>query len=208
MRLRLITVVVAGTIAAVPTTVRAQTGVDFTPHLGMYFPMNPVVQESSPQLQERQVTAVVLGGRLAIHASRRIIFETTMDYTPSPVAVTNTTKTVDNSGGMLFGSALAVARFGRAPEVRFGAGFGLVNRFGTAWRGRTGTTDPAFVTSIAARFPLTKWMPIKVRLEIENYTSRVQFGHPDGAPTTARLNHDTLWSLGFELPLSEPKLHD
>ena len=70
MWLRLsIAIVVAGTTAVIPTPVQAQAQIDITPHVGMYFPLNSAVAEASQDLTMRQVSAVVLGGHLALHAA-------------------------------------------------------------------------------------------------------------------------------------------
>jgi hypothetical protein len=207
MWLRLITAVVAGTTAVVATPVQAQTQVDIAPHLGMYFPFNPVVHEGSQNLTMRQVSAVVVGGRVAVHIARHFMLETTLNYTPSMVAVSHNEQTVDISGGVFLASARGAFRIGRlkpkTPELQLGAGVGLVNRVGSAWRDRKGTTDPALVLGLAGRYPLSKHMPINVRVEIENYISRAQFVPADGGPSTARRNHDTVWSVGFEIPMND-----
>jgi hypothetical protein len=121
-----------------------------------------------------------------------------------PVAVTEGGRTVDNSAGMLLASARAVLRLGQVrpkrPEMQLSAGLGVINRFGSAWRNRTGTTDLAGVVGIAGRYPLGRDIPINVRIEIEDYISRAQFTASAGGRTSAGRNHDTLWSVGFEIP--------
>jgi hypothetical protein len=210
MWLRLLAlVVVAGTTAVVTTPVQAQTQIDFAPHLGLYFPMNPVVHEGAQQLTMRQLTALVFGGRIGLHVSKRWLLETTVNYSPSSVAVSANDRTVDISAGMFMASTRAALRLGRlkpkTPELQIGAGIGVVNRFGSAWRDRKGTTDPAAVFGFAGRYPLSKHMPIMIRGEIENYISTAHFTLQDGSPATARLNHDTVWSLGFEIPMNGPE---
>ena len=209
MWLRLLVLVVAGTTAVVPTPVQAQSQIDFAPHLGLYFPMNPVVHEGSQQLTMRQLTALVFGGRLGIHVSKRWLLEATANYSPSSVAVSSNDQTVDISAGMFMASARAALRLGRlkpkTPELQIGAGVGLVNRFGNAWRDRSGTLDPAAVIGFAGRYPLSRHMPIMIRGEIENYISRAYFTPSDGSMATARRNHDTIWSLGFEIPMNSPE---
>jgi hypothetical protein len=208
MRLRLLLTVVAGTTAVFSTPVQAQTKIDFNPHIGMYFPLEPVVLETTQQLTKRQVTAVVLGGRFSVHPNKRWAFEATFDYSPSQVAITEDQRTFDVNGGLLVGSLRSVVKFGpwkpKTPELQVTAGIGVINRFGSAWRGHTGTTDPAGVIGIAGRYPMGAWMPLNVRFEIENYISHVQFGPAEGGLTNRRLNHDTFWSFGFELPLNGP----
>src|SRR5688500_3538751 len=154
MRLRLFALVVAGTTLAI-TPVQAQTRIDFTPHIGMYFPFNAAVNEASQGLEMRQVSAVVLGGRVAFHAARHFLIETTIDYTPSPTAVSFNNTVLDSDGGLVLASARGVYRLGRlkpkTPELQLSAGVGLVTRFGKAWTDRTGTTDPAAVIGLAGR---------------------------------------------------------
>jgi hypothetical protein len=141
-----------------------------------------------------------------MHVARHWLLETTINYSPSPVAVSHNDRTVDLSAGMLLASARASLRLGRlkpkTPELQIGAGVGLVNRFGSAWRDRSGTTDPALVLGVAGRYPLSKHMPINVRVEIENYITRAHFTPADGSAATARRNHDTIWSVGFEIPMN------
>ncbi len=207
MRLRLFALVVASTTAAV-TPVQAQTRIDFTPHIGMYFPFNAAVDEASQGLEMRQVSAVVLGGRVAFHATRHFLIETTIDYTPSPTAVSFNNTVLDSDGGLVLASARGVYRLGRlrpqTPELQLSAGIGLVNRFGKAWTSRTGTTDPAAVIGLAGRYPLGRDLPINVRLEIANYITYAQFG-PESGSTSRRRNHDTIWAIGFEIPMSGPE---
>lgn len=199
-------IVAAGTTAVFSTPVQAQVQIDFTPHVGMYFPLKPAVEESSQDLTMRQVSAVVLGGHLALHATRRWIIEASLDYSPSPVAVSAEERTIDHNGGILLASLRSGWRFGRlkpkTPELQLGAGVGMLSRFGAAWRSHSGTVDPAIVFGVAGRYPLSKHMPINVRIEIENYITRAQFTRAGEAPTTAWRNHDTLWSVGFEIPMN------
>jgi len=207
MWLRLsLAIVAAGTTAVVSTPVQAQTQIDFTPHVGMYFPLNPAVDESSQQLTMRQVSAVVLGGHVALHAARHWLIEASIDYSPSPVAVSAEERTTDHDGGVVLASFRSAWRIGRlkpkTPELQLGAGLGLVSRFGSAWRDTHGTVDPAIVFGLAGRYPLSKHMPINVRVEIENYVTRAQFTRAGEDPTTAWRNHDTIWSVGFEIPMN------
>lgn len=206
MRLRLILAVVAGTTAAV-SPVQAQTRLEFTPHLGMYFPLKPAVSEASPLLTMRQVTSLVMGGAFALN-SKRTSFEIKADYSPSQVATTDNSRTFDTNGGIMFASAKALLKFGpfkpKTPELQLGVGGGVISRFGKAWAGRTGRTDPALVLAFGGRYPMGQWLPLNVKLEIENYISHVQFGPAGSVGTTKHLNHDTVWSVGFEMPLTGP----
>lgn len=209
MRLRLFAAVVAGTTAVFSTPVQAQTRFDFTPHLGMYFPMEAAVRQPSQDLIMRQLMAVVLGGRFAMHASKHVVFEGTVDFSPSPVATTQNSRTFDTNAGILMASVRSVFKFGpwkpKTPELQLATGVGLVNRFGNAWRDHTGTTDPAAVLGVGGRYPMGNWLPLTVRFELESYISRVQFGPASGGVTDKRLNYDTVWSIGFELPLNGPE---
>ena len=113
MRLRLFALAITGTTVAL-TPLQAQTRIDFTPHIGMYFPLNAAVDEASQGLEMRQVSAVVLGGRVAFHATRHFLLETTIDYTPSPTAVSFNNTVLDSDGGLVLASARGVYRLGRA----------------------------------------------------------------------------------------------
>lgn len=197
-------------LAAVPVGSSAQSKVELAPHIGFYLPLKAAVRESTPEgatlLEKRQVGALAFGGRMAVRTYRRLWTEVTLNYSPSLTAVSENNRTFDNDGGVFLASARAVWRIARssgkpgAPQFQLGSGAALINRFGKAWDDHTGTTDLAWVNGVAARVPLGKTSPIQVRFEIENYTSRVQFG-VDGAVTRARLNHDLIWSLGFEIPM-------
>jgi hypothetical protein len=207
MWLRLsIALVVAGTTAVIPTPVQAQTQIDMTPHVGMYFPLNSAVAETSQDLTMRQVSAVVLGGHLAVHAARRWLVEAYIDYSPSPVAISADDRTIDRNGGVVLGSVRTAWRIGKlkpkTPELQLGAGVGFVSRFGRAWQSHSGTVDPAIVVGVAGRYPLSKYMPINVRVEIGDYITRAQFTPTGESPTTAWRNHDTIWSVGFEIPMN------
>jgi hypothetical protein len=115
---------------------------------------------------------------------------------------------LDSDGGMVLASARGVYRLGRlkpkTPELQISAGAGLVRRFGKAWTSRTGTTDPAAVIGLAGRYPLGRDLPINVRLEIANYITYAQFG-PESGITSRQRNHDTIWAIGFEIPMSGPE---
>ena len=209
MRLRLFALVVAGTTALLATPVQAQVQIDFAPHIGMYFPLNAAVNESSPALEMRQVSSVVVGGRFAFHATRHLMIETTFDYSPTPTAVDFNNTVLDYDGGLILASARGVWRLGRlkpkSPELQFSAGAGLVSRFGKAWHDRTGKTDPAIVLGLAGRYPIGGLdLPINVRAEIANYITHAQFG-PQSGLTSRQRNHDTVWALGFEIPMTGPE---
>ena len=208
MKLRLFLAVVAGTTAVVSTPVQAQTRLEFTPHLGMYFPLKPAVREASPPLTMRQVTSLVLGGGFALN-SKKFSVEVKADYSPSQVATTDNSRTFDTNGGIMFASAKALMKFGpykpKTPELQLGVGAGMISRFGKAWSGYSGgKTDPALVLAFGGRYPMGQWLPLNVKVEIENYISHVQFGPAGSVGTTKHLNHDTVWSVGFEMPLTGP----
>ena len=196
-----------------PPQVRGQSEVQFTPHLGMYFPLRPVVDEAEFEgapLKKRQVGAAVIGGRIswARRVESRVFMEGTFNYSPSLVAISQAGSTWDADGGLLLSSVRAVYRLHRrdpnsvTPEIQLASGLALIHRFGEAWYRFSGTTDLAAVMGLGGRVPLGKKTPVNVRFEIENYVSRVQFQADVGERTRARYNHDTVWSLGFEIPMT------
>lgn len=202
-------VVVASALAVPASGVGAQSRIEVTPHVGMYVPLRPVVQEVSTsgelRLRRRQLGAAMVGGRVALRATTHFQVEGAVHVSPSSVAVTDETQTFDAGGAVILASTRLVylarpkAMRGANGAIHLAVGGGVIERFGGAWRGIGGTQDFAMVLGGGARWSISRHPPITIKLEVEDYVSRAQFRDHRDATTRPRLSHDTVWSMGLIL---------
>ena len=201
---------VAVTVVAGPAPAAAQ--VQLVPALGFYQPLGGWTQQEDdgtgfPPLR-RQLGTAIVEARLSVPMSPRLAVQVGFGVTPSQVAVSTASGTVDINAGVYLGSArvqYTVATFTDGPShdrVRWdfllGLGAGVVHRAGTAWENTTGVTAPSLI--VEGGFAVGMF-----RLMLEDYMSWAQFngGQPD--QTRARMHHDLVGSFGFSLNLGGAK---
>jgi hypothetical protein len=190
----------------VPAVARAQ--VDIVPALGYYNAVGGFTQQEDdgtgfPPLR-RQLGALLLGTRVSFPLSSRLAVQATAGVTPSQVAVSTASGTVDINSGVFLASARAlftVVTLTDGPAHRqvhwdflLGGGVGVVHRAGTAWEQLSGTTDAALV--LEAGFGVGAF-----RLSIEDYISWAQFDGGEPTQTRAKMHHDLIGSLGWSIRL-------
>src|SRR5262245_49378278 len=157
------------TTASVAWPSRAYAQAEFIPALGFYIPLGGWREQqddgSGIASLRRQLSALSFTGRLHFPVSSRVALETSFAITPSQVAVSNGSGTVDLDGGVYFVSARAAYRaftFKDGPtydETRWNViltgGLGVVHRGGVAWENTSGVTAPLVL--VAAEFGISRF---------------------------------------------------
>lgn len=191
---------------AVPGIAHGQR-IDITPHFGMHMPVGLLLegrdQTDNSFVRRRQLGAISIGARFTLHATERFHLESNTTYSPSLVAVTDRTRTVDLGGRVFMGHLKGLYRFAQVESgwsFWGGTGFGLVSRHGEGWAGMKGTTDAAVVLAGKAR--LAKLNSSKsFILAIEDYVTRAAFQNTN-ASASPRIHHDVVYSFGMSIPLT------
>ena len=199
-------------IVALATTVvplsPAQAQVEVTPAIGYYNAVGGWTQQEDdgtgyPPLR-RQLGALLFAARLSFPVGSRVSLQANFGVTPSQVAVSTASGTVDINAGVFLaraGALFKVLTLMDGPEHRreqwdmlLGAGVGVVHRAGTAWQNTRGVTAPTFV--LEGGFAVGTF-----RLMLEDYISWAQFDGGLPSQTRARMHHDLVGTLGFALRL-------
>jgi hypothetical protein len=196
----------AVTIVVGPASAAAQ--VELVPAIGFYNPIGGWTQQEDdgtgyPPLR-RQLGTAIFALRLSVPLSSRVAVQAGFGVTPSQVAVSTASGTVDINAGVYLGSArvqFTAATFTDGPKhdrVRWdfllGLGAAVVHRAGTAWENTSGVTAPALV--LEGGFAVGMF-----RLMLEDYVSWAQFNGGQPNQTRARMHHDLVGSFGFTLKL-------
>jgi hypothetical protein len=184
----------------VPAPLFSQIGIE--PNLGLYIPVGAIIEEPTPAprgLLMRQVGVGFAGIRGTGWISRWLAVEGNFAYSPSYVAVTDSTGTHDHGAAVVFADGRVLAAFTAARTAYAGVGLGVVSRSGGVWMGRDGTTLPAAVACLGIRTPIRHRMAM--RLEVEDYITRTRFDETQPAQGQQRAHHDLLWSVGVMIPL-------
>jgi hypothetical protein len=198
-------VAVAAACIAAPS-VNAQT-LEFTPHVGMHMPVGLLLEgrdeNDNSYARRRQLGAISIGARLTLRATEWLNIEGNGTYSPSLVAITDRTRTVDLGGRVLMGNLKAMYRFAEIPSgwsFWGGAGAGVVGRHGEGWNGTAGTTDAALVLAGKARLGKLNSSKAFI-LAIEDYVTRAAFQNTN-ASADPRIHHDVVYSFGMAIPLT------
>jgi hypothetical protein len=193
-------------VVAGPAPVAAQ--VELVPAIGFYNPIGGWRQQEDdgtgfPPLR-RQLGTAIFELRLSVPVSSRFALQAGFGATPSQVAVSTASGTVDINAGVYLGSArvqFTAATFTDGPrhdrvrwDLLFGLGAAVVHRAGTAWENTSGVTAPALV--LEGGFAVGMF-----RLMLEDYVSWAQFNGGQPNQTRARMHHDLVGSFGFSLKL-------
>ena len=199
--------IVALAAATVPLS-PAQAQVEIIPAIGYYNAVGGWTQQEDdgsgfPPLR-RQLGTALLATRFSFPVSPRVALQATFGVTPSQVAVSTASGTVDINAGVLLASARAlfkVTTFVDGPAHRqeqwdllLGAGVGVVHRAGTAWENTSGVTTPTLV--LEGGFAVGTF-----RLMLEDNVSWAQFDAGRPSQTRARMHHDLIGTLGYAFRL-------
>lgn len=189
-------------ILLVPSSGLAQT-VDLGGHAGFYNPIGSLID--GPPIEKRLQGAVMAGVDAVVWMSGRLGFAGKVAYAPSPVAVVQPGSVTDREASVILASArvlFAVTPLttgaGRADppwSVYVGAGAGLASRNGGVWSYSSGLTSPALVLSGSVQS--LSGPRIVMRLELEDYISRVQFDAGAPSETAAKTHHDVAISFSI-----------
>ena len=199
-------------LAALATTAvpisPAQAQVEIIPAIGYYNAVGGWTQQEDdgtgyPPLR-RQLGTALLAARVSVPVGSRAFLQATFGVTPSQVAVSTASGTVDINAGVFLaraGALFKVLTLMDGPEHRreqwdmlLGAGVGVVHRAGTAWQDTRGVTAPTVV--LEAGFAVGEF-----RLMLEDWISWAQFDAGTPRQTRARMHHDLVGTLGFVLRL-------
>ena len=198
---------VALATTAVPIS-PAQAQVEVIPALGYYNAVGGWTQQEDdgsgyPPLR-RQLGTALVAARLSVPIASRVSLQATFAVTPSQVALSTASGTVDINAGVFLaraGALFKVLTLMDGPEHRreqwdmlLGAGVGVVHRAGTAWQDTRGVTAPTIV--LEGGFAVGTF-----RLMLEDYISWAQFDGGLPSQTRARIHHDLVGTLGFTLRL-------
>lgn len=198
---------VALAITAAPIS-PALAQVEVIPALGYYNAVGGWTQQEDdgsgyPPLR-RQLGTALVAARLSVPIASRVSLQATFAVTPSQVAVSTASGTVDINAGVFLaraGALFKVLTLMDGPEHRreqwdllLGAGVGVVHRAGTAWQDTRGVTAPTIV--LEGGFAVGTF-----RLMLEDYISWAQFDGGLPSQTRARIHHDLVGTLGFALRL-------
>ncbi len=184
-----------------PGTLQAQ--VELGPRLGIYFPFGSVVKEgpSAPggPVEKQQVAAPLIGFQALAWARRWLGIEASAALSPSMVAVTDATGTVDKASTVVLANVRALVPItSRRGMWSFylGAGIGLVNRSGTVWQYQNGTTAQTWILSFGGQTPLNP--NLHMRFEFEDNLSTAQFDQGLATATQGRPHHDFALAIAIE----------
>lgn len=188
------------------TAANAQT-IEFTPHFGMHIPVGLLLegrdQTDDSYARRRQLGALTVGARMTLRATDAFSIEGNGTFSPSLVAITDRTRTVDLGGRVLMANLKGLYRFAAIPSgwsFWGGPGIGVVSRYGEGWNGTSGTTDAALVLAGKAR--LGKLNSDKAFIiSVEDYVTRAAFRNTN-ATAEPRIHHDVVYSFGMAIPLN------
>lgn len=188
-----------------PARAYGQTGsqhhdhASITPNVGMYIPLGSLVVD--PTVRLRPVAAVAMGVRYAQPVTSRWTLEGAATWSPNLVAQSDWKATVDLEGGVVFSSARARLYLSRTTArsemaVTVVSGVGFVHRYGDAWTGMSGTTDPAVVLGGGLRYTEAT-SGFSFTMDIESFVTQTGYRDNSGRHYPGRLQSDVLVSFGI-----------
>jgi hypothetical protein len=184
-----------------PGLVRAQEPpLQFTPSLGVAVPLGKVYEQTGAGIRHR--TGLAFGGRLSTWIAGRVGLEVAISYALSGYRVDTASQSFDTTGAVLAASGRVLVRFARIGGTAWHltAGVGVVKHSGTYVAHATGRTNLAGVLGLAGTIPLSRQITIVV--SAEDYVYRVALAGFTGAlGSTRQLDHEMLFSVGWEFPL-------
>ena len=201
--------VAAGALA--PQAGLAQA-IDIGGGIGVYFPIGALVEVGSPTMpetyfQQRLQTTISFSANAVVWATDKIGIVGTISYSPSMVAVQDTSGLSDHHSSVVLASARVLyaftpMSFKPAPGHReapwswyVGLGVGVVSRSGNVWTYSSGLASPAAVFDIGVRTPLGGRSVL--RLDVEDYLSQAQFDKGLPTETAAQTHNDLSFVASF-----------
>jgi hypothetical protein len=175
----------------------AQTPLQLIPHVGMWLPVGIVQEDRLGEhvVQRAQVGELLVGGRAGLTLSRVVAVEGSVGWSPTQVALTDSSGTTDIPGTTLLANARVsfVGRLSQEFAGSVGAGVGLVRRTGRGWD--RPHSAAAIVTALGVQSDLGPGTAF--RMEFEIYASRgTRRTAPGGAPPQESWRADLAMSFG------------
>jgi hypothetical protein len=161
-----------------------------------------------PVFEKWQTGALVMSARITQQLTSRLKLEAKYAHSPGRVSTRDSTnRVVERSGflGLLSLRAPVQITSSRATfYVQLAPGVALAKRGGNAWAGVAGTSDPAALLSLSFGGLLGRRSRWSSRIEIEDYMSYAQFTAGRYTPTTRRMHHDFVFTLGVDFNIRRP----
>jgi len=156
-------------------------------------------------MEKRLLGGLMAGVDAVVWMSGRLGFAGKVAYAPTRVAVVQPGNVVDRDASVILASArvllavtpLTTGADGAMPpmSLHVGAGAGLVSRIGGVWSYASGHTSSALVLNLGLQTPAGP--RAVMRIELEDYISRVQFNAGAPGETAAQKHHDVVLSLSL-----------
>ncbi|MBI4502918.1 MAG: hypothetical protein HY700_17370 [Gemmatimonadetes bacterium] len=163
---------------------------------------------SYPVFEKWHTGAPVLSARVSRRMTPRFSLEAKFAHSPGRVDTRDSTNTVvERSGYIMMISVRAPVRITSPLSSTFfhvAPGLAMIRRGGRAWRGYAGTTRPAVLLAIGVGGLLGRRSRFSSRIELEDYASFVQFNYDRWQPTTRRLHHDLMLTVGVDYSFRRP----
>ena len=184
-----------GLMVAVPSQARAQGGVNLTPWFGIYVPTKNTFSDVNNAVFDRDVS-VMGGARLTFWGTGRLGFEATGGYAPAKISGETINETNTNllaaSGRLLF----AVTPVTDPVSFYLGAGPALVTRGQDPFDNNESNTEFGGNAGLGFRFALGETGRTALRLDVEDYFYKGDFGGGD-----SEFQNDLVASLGLSISL-------
>lgn len=193
-------------VLALPVTATAQTRVDLTPFIGVYFPLANAVNQNGTQLS--QTFSAAFGARLAIWGSKlgvevggafakSGVSDQFDPPVPGSIALGSFRVLVPLAQGT---TSCLMTVGGCQPSVYVSGGFGFIKRGGQAWQGTTGLLNLTGSLGMGVRIPASPKLTVRVDGEVLLYSA--QFGSATLGPTSSQFQEDVVLSAGLWIPLA------